>query len=240
MPISIESKAMSSIVKDIDLRQAGAPWYTHTENTDINIYGLGGIGSHTFIGMYHIFRNSIIQLFDFDKVETHNLGGQIYNPADLGKYKSWVCSNYFDTVGKNTVKSYTVDFYPRSNITILALDSMRARKKISDDVLTTTSGLFIDARMSADTIQVIAIDMNAPDKEKRIEEYRKKYLFSDSEALPTLCNFSQSYFVGQLISGIIGAIVTNYLTHLDDKLFPQRVPFFTEFYTPLMQYNECK
>ena len=235
----IKSTALQELINDIDLRQAGAPWYKYTQNKFISIYGLGGIGSHTFLGIFHIFKYSNIYLFDPDRVEVHNLGGQIYNPKDLGSYKTCACAEGFYNLSKNEIYTSQEDYYSISDITILALDNMAAREKIAEEMLTKTRELFIDARMSADTIQVIAIDMKTPDKEERIKEYKNKYLFSDSEALPTLCNFSQSYFVGQLISGIIGSIVTNCMTHSDSKLFPQRVPFFTEFYIPLMKYNEC-
>lgn len=219
-------------------RFSSAPWIDKASYKIISIYGLGGIGSHTALGINKIFENSSIFIFDFDHVSLSNIGGQIYNLRDIGDLKIYSLKRKLlvDNV-TNSIYDYKKDEILYSDIIVSALDSMSARKELFDKICRKRSlknSLFIDARMSADTIQIIAFRVG--DKKKRTK-YRKKYLFNDEQADETVCSYKQTYFVGQMISGLINSIITNYLTTLSTNNYPQKVPFYTEFYTPLMSYS---
>lgn len=221
-------------------RFSGAPWYENTEKRTIRIYGAGGIGSHTALGISKIFRDSEVYIYDFDKVSISNMGGQLYNMLQCGQSKSKATVDTLLSLSSGSSNNYyynSMDQYYSSTIFITALDNMNARKKVFNEVWKKNKGsnsLFVDARMSADTIQIIAFRL---DERSKVTKYRRKYLFSDSEATHEVCSYKQTFFMGQMISGMIGAIVTNYLTHLSDDCFPQTVPFFTEFSSPLMKYT---
>lgn len=225
-------------LEEIRSRFSSAPWIEEASNKTISIFGLGGIGSHTAFGINKIFENSYIYIFDFDYVSLSNIGGQIYNLKDIGDFKvSNIKRKLLVNNTTNRIFDYKKDIIFNSDIIVSALDSMSARKELFDKICRKRSlknSLFIDARMSADTIQIIAFRVG--DKKKRTK-YRKKYLFNDEQADETVCSYKQTYFVGQMISGLINSIITNYLTTLSTNNYPQKVPFYTEFYTPLMSYS---
>lgn len=224
-------------------RYSGSPWFDLATNRSISLYGAGGIGSHTSLGISKMFKSSTLRVFDFDRVSLSNLGGQMFSPDQCGVHKSLaVRQNIEDFNIDRTLNclDYNRDIYISSDITVTALDSMTARKTIFENVRKKNRGtnhLFIDARMSADTIQIIAFKFNEAAK---IRKYKKEYLFDDSEATSNICSYKQTFFMGQMLSGYICAIIANYLTHLSEDLFPQEVPFFTEFSSPLMTYTSVK
>lgn len=225
------------------IRFSGAPWFDLASNRTINIYGSGGIGSHASLGISKMFQSSTFRIFDFDSVSLSNLGGQLFSPDQLGMRKvDAVRDNLqgFSLDNTNAYVTYGEDNFNPSDITLTALDSMRARKSIFENVRKKNRGtkhLFIDARMSADTIQIIAFRF---DEAAKIRKYKKEYLFDDSEATNVVCSYKQTFFMGQMLSGYICAIIANYLTHLSEDVFPQEVPFFTEFSSPLMTYTSVK
>src|ERR1035437_9086780 len=53
----------------------------------IAIIGAGSIGSWTALALLKL-GCSDVTVFDFDKVEEHNIGSQIYTMADIGKDKT--------------------------------------------------------------------------------------------------------------------------------------------------------
>lgn len=224
----------------VNSRFSGASWYEESLKKKISIYGCGGIGSHTALGISKIFSESILYLFDFDKVSISNIGGQMFDSFQCGESKVTAVKDnleVYEGTNSNSYIAFESDAYNVSDIFITALDNMTARKKIFNSIhrkFNDTNRLYIDARMSADTIQVIAFKLNEKDK---IKHYKKNFLFKDSEATHEICSYKQTFFMGQMISGFIGSIVTNYLTTLSEDNFPQVVPYFTEFSSPLMSYN---
>lgn len=224
-------------------RYSGSPWFELATNKVISIYGAGGIGSHASLGISKMFKESLIRIFDFDKVSISNLGGQLFSPDQCGLMKSEAVRENIQDFNIDRSNNYMVfntdEFFP-ADITLTALDSMSARKSIFEASRKKNKGtnhLFIDARMSADTIQIVAFKFNELAK---IRKYKKEYLFDDSEATNVVCSYKQTFFMGQMLSGYICSIIANYLTHLSEDLFPQEIPFFTEFSSPLMAYTSVK
>ena len=64
-------------------RFKGLPWYEHLQQ--VNILGAGGIGSWVALSLARQGHKVLVQ--DYDRVEPHNLGGQLYSSKSIGKLK---------------------------------------------------------------------------------------------------------------------------------------------------------
>ena len=87
-------------------RFKGAEWYSEDlENYRILVGGAGGIGSWLTYFLYKIGLN--ITIVDSDRVEEHNLGGQLLSGFDLGKYKTEAVANMLKlTEGKLSLRRF--------------------------------------------------------------------------------------------------------------------------------------
>ena len=73
-------------------RFKGAEWYSEDLSTYRTLVGgAGGIGSWLTYFLYKI--GLTVTIADSDRVEEHNLGGQLLSGFDLGKYKTEAVAN---------------------------------------------------------------------------------------------------------------------------------------------------
>ena len=227
-------------------RFSGAEWFKIAGEKDIVFAGLGGIGSWAAFLLSRVHPRHLY-LYDPDTIEAVNLSGQLYSEENIGNNKSTVLhkfikgySNYYDTF------SYVERFgpsSPASDIMISGFDNMEARKvyfnswkqhvdrKTEEDK---KECLYIDARMSAEDIQILC--MTGADTEY-IKEYQEKWLFSDEEADTEVCSYKQTSFCAAIIGGLICNLFVNFCTNLGNPLMPRPLPFLTTYDASLMFLN---
>ena len=173
-----------------------APWFPK-EETNVIVGGAGGIGSWLTLmlsraGFYPV-------VYDFDRLEGHNLAGQLYTKedAEIGALKvdalKGLCKHFADTDITVMAEKYTKDSMTH-NYVFSAFDNMQARKDmfaawkeyvkdwedfkgIADAAhipnISLSEPIFIDGRLTAEQMQIFCV---TPDK---IEEY-EKHLFDDT------------------------------------------------------------
>lgn len=227
-------------------RFSGAEWFKIAGEKDIVFAGLGGIGSWAAFLLSRVHPKHLY-LYDPDTIEAVNLSGQLYSENNIGNSKSTVLhnfirdySNYYDAL------SYVGRFEPNSiasNIMISGFDNMEARKvyfnswkqhiywKTEEDK---KECLYIDARMSAEDIQILC--MTGADTEY-IKEYQEKWLFNDEEADTEVCSYKQTSFCAAIIGGLICNLFVNFCTNLGNPLMPRPLPFLTTYDASLMFLN---
>ena len=197
-----------------------APWITE-DVLRISVLGLGGIGSNT---LYNLAKSipANYYIFDFDRVEEHNIATQFFRYEDLGEHKVGALSKYFYGL---TALSKIFPFVARvedyrnatqfiNPITITGFDNMKARKLAFESWKTVSNReLFIDGRLRATSYEVYCV---TPDRE---EDYEAT-LFDDADIPDDPCTFKQTTFFGMLIGARITNMVTNYLTnkHLGEEV----------------------
>jgi len=220
-----------SLADVVRQRFSDAPW---SKKRTITVGGAGGIGSNV---LYVLFKHGHdIILYEYDSVEGHNIGGQMYNILDIGHPKATgMCNlkNYIDpdisvrTMGKFTPGKRVTP------ITISCFDNMQARKDLFEEWVSTQSNLseamFLDGRMNALSYEVYTV------LPKDIDKYRET-LFLDAEVEDLPCNFKATTQTGLLCAGTMIAAMTNVITNF---VTPELcdVPFKIEFNTPLMSYE---
>lgn len=229
---------MSSTNEEITTRFSGTPWFG--EFPGVFIGGAGGIGS--WVGFFLSRIGFPLTICDFDSIEIHNLGGQLFRKSDIGKLKVHALAEIIrDFTSKNiAVKTYRIQedsYLTGAKYCIAAFDNMQARKLLFEAWIRYCGGcslqerneaIFIDGRLEAEQLQIFCV----PYSEENIENYRK-FLFDDSEAESAPCTIKQTSHSASLIASLITGFLTNHHTNVLEGQIIRDVPFFHEFFIPL-------
>lgn len=178
MSIDIESRIDFS-------RQSGIITQSQM-NLPIVLIGAGGIGSEVAVTLCKMGIGELT-VYDFDKVEPHNLPNQGYRKDDLGKFKvdalKEICTAYSD-VDFHAVPERFEDTPRESCIVISGVDSMDSRKEIWKRIkLNPSVKMYIDGRMAREMLKVYRVN---PSDLKSIAAYEKT-LHSDEDAVEIPC-----------------------------------------------------
>lgn len=215
----------------VSQRYSGAPWFDSCSKLKIELIGAGGISSWTALALSRLNLERI-SIYDFDIVSTYNIGGQFYGPYNVGGCKAFELANNIRLFSPN------ITIYSQGNritsdtpigngdIIISGVDSMLSRTEIYNNLKSFQyNGLYIDGRLSADTLQVISFMFD--DKEAN-SRYKDEFLFNDRESEETVCSFKQTTYMAMMIASIICNIVVNYANN-KVNLVEYKIPFFTEY-----------
>ncbi len=202
-PVVTEVKKVENLDPKVS-RFKDALWFS--PGLEIILVGAGGIGSYTALLLAR--QQAKIYLYDFDLIESHNRGGQLYKTKDIGLTKTAAIAN--------TIREFTEqeivqcgEFNSESAvlpIMISALDNMKTRKLI----FAVTKG--------------------------REEQYEAT-LFDDAEIPDQPCNYKATSHCGALIGSLIVATLNNYITNKVRELDLREVPFKHTFDLALLNFR---
>ena len=235
---TIPQNSESLLVDQRTSRFSGAAWYEAVQKSKIILAGLGGIGSWAAVQLARM-SPAAIALYDDDIVEAGNMSGQLYSINDVGRNK---VDAMHDMISQYTTAK-TVFALPErftenteaGDIMICGFDNMAARKlfftkwKEHVDSLPEERKkdcLYIDGRLSMDTLQVFCIK---GDDAYSINKYSTDYLFDDSQADATVCSMKQTTYLACMIGSVITNLFTNFIANSLDPVIPYDLPFFTEY-----------
>lgn len=232
----IPENSPSILLNDSVSRFSGAEWFNEIQTKNIIIAGVGGIGSNLAfqIARMHPMR---IMLFDDDRVETANMSGQLFSNRDVGFYKVDAISNMIhEYTSINSIYSYRLKYdatQGTSDIMMCGFDNMEARKMFFQSWKThvqessrKSDCLFLDGRLSIDTLQIFCIQGN---DDYNISRYAEHCLFSDSEADATVCSLKQTTYLACMIASLMTNLFTNFVANTLNPVIPYDLPFFTEY-----------
>lgn len=183
------------------------------ENLEINIIGVGAVGSFVALQLIKLGVQSI-KLWDFDIVEEHNLTNQIYDTKDLYKLKTEALKEHLLKINPNAeIKTYSK--YTNQTLKgaiFLTVDSIELRKRIAEEnMYSIMVDIVLDGRIGLDRGQVYTTVWNNPEK---VQNYINLCDFKDNEVdapvaacgttlsvLPTVLIVA-SYLVAQFINYI--------------------------------------
>ncbi len=186
--------------------------------TPVILIGAGGIGSPTALILKKMGLTDI-KVVDFDDVELHNTGAQLYGPAHTDRKKVFALAEILENVDPTGTGITAIDqrFEDGSDmqieegtIIISGVDSMAARKTIWDivkDFPIYICPLYIDARMALEDLQIFSVDRI---KDNAVERYEKT-LWDDTEIDPALCSAQSVAYNGFFVASVIGSHVSKYL-----------------------------
>jgi hypothetical protein len=210
-----------------------APWFKASQTQNITLGGVGGIGSWLALFLARIGYTSLA-IFDYDKFEEHNLGGQLVRLSDIERKKIIAVAEIVkDFTGKSIMLNNEYRGY-NSPIMFSAFDNMKARKLMIESWLTRYTkykekpSIFIDGRLLFEQIQIFCI--TTPEQ---AEEYLKNHIVDDSTIPDEVCTLKQTSHTAAMIASMMVAFYTNYLSNVSGDNNARSVPFFTEYFIPL-------
>lgn len=225
-------------IKDKFGRFKDAPWFnTSEEEENVIIGGAGGIGS--WLALLLNRAGFVPIIYDFDKYEVHNIGGQLCKVSDIGKSKVESLNDTINLLCGNEVHINEEKYTPESmthTFTFSAFDNMQARKDMFHKWLSVykddPDAIFIDGRLIFEQLQIYCV---TPDKAKEYE----KSLFNDAEVEEVMCTMKQTSHTAAMIASYMTAFFTNHITNIKAKEKLRYVPFFWEYFSPI-GYNQIE
>ena len=196
-------------------------------------------------------------VYDFDRLEEHNLAGQLYTKLDAEAMVLKVdalkglCKHFADTDITVMNEKYTKDSMSHHYV-FSAFDNMQARKDMfeawkeyvaewkedvkvfdlaEEKVSEQPVPLFIDGRLTAEQMQIFCVTP------ARIEEY-EKHLFDDSEVEDAPCTMKQTSHSAAMIASHMTGFFTNHMTNNAEGDSVRTVPFLWEYFIPINYINE--
>ncbi len=151
----------------------------------IIIIGQGGIGGPAALALSKM-GCSLIMTYDKDKFEAHNIPNQLCREDDIGKPKAEAVREIVKDFTGVEIDARNEEYkdQPLSGIVIAAVDSMKTRKIIWENVKSKPQvKLFIDARMGGEVARICSIN---PCDMDDVEFYEKTF-YSDEEAEEMSC-----------------------------------------------------
>lgn len=177
----------------------------------IAIIGAGSIGGWAALCLGKLGCKDIT-VFDFDEVELHNAGSQIYKSSDEGSTKvdalkerlSFLLEEPIQVV--NTKWTPAVDLFGY-DIIIAATDNITVRKEIFHHLLARNrASLYIDARMASNSIEIYTTNMSDDDQCKAYDQT----LFAEADTLPIPCSERSVVYNVFVVAGLIGDLLAKY------------------------------
>ena len=233
------------LINDATSRFSGAEWFSKIQEQKILIAGIGGIGSNLAFQIARMAPDTLI-LYDNDTVESVNMSGQLFSRRDVGRTKTDAMVEMInDYTTASTVWGIS-DLYTENtdpcNVMMCGFDNMEARKTffnswfkhINKESTDKSKCLFLDGRLSMDTLQIICL---TGDDDINIKRYQEKFLFSDEEAEETICSMKQTTYLACMIGSIMTNIFTNWVAQSLNPNTLYDVPFFIEYNAPYMTFK---
>lgn len=243
-PLPLNSPSL--LVDEATTRFSGASWFDEIQKSRVIIAGIGGIGSNVAFQLARMAPANIT-LYDEDIVERVNMAGQLYSTNDIGQRKvdaiASMISAYTLAKQVNAVPSKFTDSTEAGDVMICGFDNMAARKTFYNSwkrhvqTLTPdsrTKCLFLDGRLSIDTLQIFCIQ---GDDKASMDRYETEFLFSDFQAEHTVCSMKQTTYLACMIGSLMVNLFTNFIANSLNPIIPYDLPFFTEYDSPNMLFK---
>ena len=211
-----------------------APWFPRNNEICL-VGGAGGIGSWLVFFLTKIgFK---VNIYDFDTVEDHNLGGQLFQQADIGSPKVVAIQRIVQSFCGNRISTFNeriTSITPHHWYSFSAFDNMEARRTLfmnwKQSWASCPEGviaIFIDGRLEIEQLQIFCVTPENADK------YEREHLFHDSAVEEAPCTMKQTSHTAAMIGSLMAAFFTNHITNIYLGETLREVPFYYEFVVPM-------
>ena len=215
-----------------NLRFQGLDWYSQDNAPVVVVGGAGGIGS--WLAFFLARANFNVTLSDFDTVEEHNIGGQLFKRSQIGKYKAEAVGRNVSEFSTNTINAQIVKITEETathEFMFSAFDNMDARRAMfkvwKRSWNSMNRPIFIDGRLNAEQFQIFCVTPENAD------EYERMHLFNDSEVEDAPCSAQQTTHTAAMIAGHMVGFFTNHITNINLRDEVREIPFMYEYFTPM-------
>ncbi len=218
----------------------------YNPNLDVIILGLGGIGS--YVSNCLCRQGYEMYLYDFDTIETINLGSQLFTTNDVGKNKAEVAKELANKFGNHNVVSMGKfeEDSPVGNIMFSCFDNMKYRKIAFEKWLAYQTSktkeyreanpdevnCFIDGRLSAEQWQVYFVKSTADAKRYALT------LFDDSEVPDAPCSYKATAQTGFGIGAYMSTVFLNHVANKKLGLPVRETAFETKWFASSLTFEK--
>lgn len=234
------------------LRFSDAPWFPKGEEFVI-VGGAGGIGSWLVFLLARAGFSPIV--WDFDNLEEHNLGGQLYPEKSVGQPKVAALQSLVQEFSRTHIDVFAEKYTKETETHVFVLaayDNMQARRDTFENwrdnmaipwlkakeennefasLEDKREPIFIDGRLTMEQVQIYAV------RPRDIKRYDEEALFDDSEVEDAPCTLKQTSHTAAIIGGLMVSIFNNHYANVAFGEEDREVPFFTEFFSPIMFFK---
>ena len=208
--------------------------YSIPEGEYITIIGAGGIGSYLtyFLGRVDNFD---IALYDFDRVDESNFGGQFFSLDQFGVNKAVAGRTNMQKFSDIKHEVFTSGKFDEecdaTPITFVCPDNITARKVAFEKWKALPNRkVFIDGRMLAESGYVYTV---VPGRE---EEYEKT-LFDETDVEDVLCSMKATSHCGAMTGSLMMSMFNNWCANQVVGAEAFEVPFRFEFNLPFANFE---
>ncbi len=179
----------------------------------------------------------MVNIFDDDMYEVHNMSGQLCKQKHIGKYKTESLADTIRDFCNEEIftfeEKYTHESLANSYM-FSAFDNMQARRDMfinwKNYAGMLPEAVFIDGRLNPEQLQIFCVKGGDV---KAMEEYEKFHLFSDNEVQEAACTFKQTSHAAAMIASHMVGFFTNYYSNVVTQVESRSVPFYWEYYIPI-------
>jgi len=188
-------------------RQAAIVPRARIEECKATVVGVGAIGRNVAIQLASIGAPDL-QLIDFDIVEETNVVTQGYHQEDIGKSKvdttAEMCARINPNINITKRNARFSRYGEHGNAIFCCVDDMDIRKMIWETV-SEKADFFIDGRMSAEVLRVLAAD--TPENKR----YYPTTLFPQANAYAGACTARSTAFCANIAAGFLVSSFSKWL-----------------------------
>jgi len=188
------------------------------QSRPVLVIGAGAIGRQVILQLASIGVDKFI-IFDDDTVDESNICTQGYLEAHVGHQKAEIMTLAIAAINKNAQviahpdrfgeKSWAIvekdriqSKWPPVETIFCCIDCIEGRGRVWEGVK--GKGLFIDGRMTAESMRIITVDTSNTD-------YYQTTLFKKSEAQGTTCTAKSTIYCSNICAGLM---LSQYTKHL--------------------------
>lgn len=185
----------------------------------IAIIGGGSIGGWTALCLGKLGCSNIT-VFDFDEVEKHNAGSQIYNTLDDGMLKTDALKLKIDFLIEGEIKVENKKWTPEIDLTtyeivIAGVDNITDRGLIFQQ-LKGKKILYIDGRMASNNIELYSVHMDNPADIK----FYESTLFPEEETIEVPCSERAVVYNVFCVASLMGVLISK---HANGQELPKAI-----------------
>jgi hypothetical protein len=174
----------------------------------VDVIGCGATGSRMVMGLAKLGVERL-RVWDFDKVEEHNIANQLYGNQHIGQFKvdalKEIVESYTGT--KIEAKNQKVETEELADVVFLLTDTMASRKEIWDSSIRykIRTKVMIETRMGTDCGRIYTVN---PTDSEHVEKWEGT-LCDDAEAETSACGAQVT--VGQTAEVISGLAIWQFI-----------------------------
>lgn len=177
----------------LDIRRHMELFDGDTFDTPIHVIGAGATGSWLVLQLAKLgIKGELINVYDFDVVEEHNVPNQAFGVHQVGEHKTHALWEHIQAFTGTEIKENHVKYEAQrlSGYVFLMVDSMAERKRIFDQSIKMKRAvkLLVEPRMGLDVGRVYNVE---PMDLKQVERYEDCF-YSDEEAEVSACGTSMT------------------------------------------------